>query len=56
MNQPRFLQYTQRVEKLCCEDLDELRAQALELVLLNELVQVRGEKFKDEAQMVPMDE
>jgi hypothetical protein len=38
------------------EDLDQLRAQTLELILLDQLVKVRREKLKDEAQVASVDE
>jgi hypothetical protein len=39
------------VEELRHKDLDELRRQALELVLLNELVEIGAEQLKDETEM-----
>ena len=40
VDEARVLQNGQRVEKLRHEDLDELGAETLELVLLNQLVEV----------------
>ena len=56
MYQPRVLEDRERVEQLRREHLDELRAEALELVLLDELVQVRAEQLKHETQVVLVDE
>jgi hypothetical protein len=35
MNKAGFLQYSQGIKKLCHENLDKLRAQALELILFD---------------------
>ena len=56
MDQARVLEHGERVEELRGKDLDELRAEALELVLLDELVQIRREQLEHEAQVVPVDE
>lgn len=56
MDQPRVLQDGHGVEQLRGEDLDELRGEALELVLLDELVQVGREQLEDETEVVPVDE
>lgn len=56
MNQPGFLQHRECVQELRRKDLYELRAEALELVLLDQLVQVGREQLEDEAQMVFVDE
>ena len=56
VDEPRFLQNRQSVEQLGREDLDELRAETLELVLLDQLVQVGREEFEDETQVVLVDE
>ena len=48
MYQPGILKDSQGVQQLCHEYFDELCAQALELILFDELVQVRWEKLKDE--------
>ena len=56
MNQPRVFEDAQRVEELRGEDFHELRAQALELVLLDQLVKVGREELEDETKMVFVDE
>ena len=56
VNEPCFLQHRQRVQELTHEDLDQLGAQTLELILLDQLVKVRRQKLKDQAQMASMDE
>ena len=56
MYEPCVFQHGERVQKLGREDLDQLRAEALELVLLDKLVQVGREQLEDEAQMVFVDE
>ena len=40
VNEPRFLEHGQSVQQLAHEDLDQLRAQTLELILLDQLVKV----------------
>ena len=40
MNEPSLFQNGQGVEELSREDLNELRAEALELILLDQFVQV----------------
>ncbi len=37
------------------KDFDELGAQALELILFDQFVKVRGQQLKDETEMVAMD-
>ena len=56
MYQSGLFQNRQCVEKLCHEALHELCAEALKLVLLDELIEVRGEKFKDQAKVTSVDE
>jgi len=56
MNQPGILQYGHRVQQLRHEHFDELCAEALELVLLDELIQIRRQQFEYKAQMTSMDE
>ena len=51
-----ILQDSHGVQKLCHEDLDQLRAQALELVLLDELVQVGRKQLEYETEMVLVNE
>ena len=41
MYEPRLFQNSQSVKELGCEDLNKLRAEALELILLDQFVQVR---------------
>jgi hypothetical protein len=56
VDEARVLEDGERVEELRGEDLDELDGEPLELVLLDELVQVRGQELEDEAEMVLVDE
>ena len=56
MNEAGLLEYRERVQKLCRKDLHELSAEALELVLLDKLVEVRRQQLEDEAQVVFVDE
>jgi hypothetical protein len=56
VNKIRVLEDGERVEELAREDLDELDRQALELVLLDELVQVGREQLEDEAQVLLVNE
>ena len=56
MNQPRLVQDRKRIEELSSEDLDELSAESSERVLLDEFVEVGGETFEDEAEMLAVDE
>ena len=49
MNEPRVFQNSQGVKELSRENLDKLRAEALELILLDQFVQVRRQQFEDEA-------
>ena len=51
MNKPRFLEDRQRIQQLGGKDFDELSAQPTERVLLDELVEIGREEFKDKAQM-----
>ena len=56
MNEARLLEHGERVQQLRGEHLDELRAEALELVLLDQLVQVGREQLENETQVVFVDE
>ena len=56
MDEPSLLQYSQGIEQLSCEDFHQLRTEALELVLLNQLVEIRRQQLKDETQVVLVDE
>jgi hypothetical protein len=49
MYEPRLFQDSQSVKELGCEYLDKLRAEALELILLDQFVQVRRQQFEDKA-------
>ena len=55
MNEASLLEYRERVQKLRREDLHELRAEALELVLLDKLVQIDAKQLKNQAQMLSVD-
>ena len=50
--EPCVFQNGERVQKLGREDLDQLRAEALELVLFDELVQVDAQQLHRNAQVV----
>jgi hypothetical protein len=54
MYEPSLFQNGQGVKELGRKDLDKLRAEALELILLDQLVQVRRQQFEDKAQMIAM--
>lgn len=56
VDQPGFVEDGQGVEQLAGEDSDERGGQAAEGVLFDELVEVDGEKLKDEAQVSVVDE
>jgi hypothetical protein len=56
VDEARLLEDGERVEQLRGKDLDELRAEAEELVLLDELVQVAAQELEHEAEVVLMDE
>ena len=56
MYEARLLQNSEGIEQLGGENLHELSAETLELVLLDQLVQVGREQFEDEAQVVLVDE
>lgn len=56
MDKSCFVQQTERIEKLLGEDSNEGRAQAPELILLDELVQVDAEQLEDKAEVLLMDE
>lgn len=55
MDQSGVLEDSQSVKKLSHEDFDELGAQTLELILFDQLVEIGGQQFKDETEMVPVD-
>ncbi len=52
MDEPSLFQDSQSVQELSSEDLNKLRAEALELILLYQLVQVRRQQLKDKAQVI----
>lgn len=56
VDQPSLLEDSESIQQLGSEDLDQLCTQPLELVLLDELIQVRGQTLEDEAKMVLVDE
>lgn len=56
MNEARFFKDCQRVQKLRREHLDELCAQALELILFDELIKVRRKKLEDKTEMISVNE
>jgi hypothetical protein len=56
MYQPLCLEDGERIEELCGEDLDELGREPSEGVLLDKLVEVRGEAFENEAEVGVMHE
>ena len=49
MYEPSLFQHGQGVKELGREHLNKLRAEALELILLDQLVQVRRQQFEDKA-------
>ena len=56
MDQPSIFEDGESIQQLRSENFDELCAEALELVLLDQLVQVGREQLKHQAQMVFVDE
>ncbi len=54
MYEPGIFQDGQGVKELGREDFNELRAEALKLILLDQLVQVRRQQFEDKAQVIAM--
>lgn len=52
MDQASFVEQRQAIEELLGKDADQGGAEAAELVLLDELVQVDAEQFEDETQML----
>lgn len=56
MNQARLFQDGQCVQQLRSKHLDELQAESAELVVLDEFVQVGRQAFKDDAQVLVMNE
>jgi hypothetical protein len=56
MNQPRILQYRQAFQELVGEHLHQLGTKSLELILLDQLIEVRREALKDEAEVIFVDE
>lgn len=51
MDQSCVLEDCQTFQQLLSKDLDQLDTETLELVLLDQLVQVRREAFEDQAEM-----
>jgi hypothetical protein len=47
MDQPRILEYCKTFKQLLRKDLDQLSAQPLELILLNQLVEIGGQTLED---------
>jgi hypothetical protein len=56
MYQACLLQDRHGIQQLGHEHLDKLGAETLELVLLDEFIEIRGQQLKDETEMIPMDE
>lgn len=56
MDEPRLVQQAKPVEELLGKDPDESRAQASELVLLDQLIEIDRQQLKDQAQMLSVDE
>lgn len=56
MNESGLVEEGKAVEQLLGKDSDQRRAETTELILFDELIQVDAEQFKDEAQMLAMDE
>lgn len=56
MDQPCFVQQRKPIKQLLGENTDKRRAQASELVLLDQLVQIDAEQFKDKAEMLLVNE
>lgn len=56
MYQSSALEYRERIKQLLREHLDELQAQPPELIVLDEFVQVGCKAFKDDTQVLVVDE
>ena len=56
MDEPGLLENCQCIQQLSREDFHELCTQALELVLLDELVQIGRQQLKHQTQVVLVDE
>lgn len=56
MDQPGLVQETQAVEKLLSKHTNKRRAEAAELILLDQLIQVDTEQLKNETEMLTVDE
>ena len=56
MDQFGLAEQAQAIQQLLRKDAHQRRAQPSELVLLDQLVEIGREQFKDEAQMIFVDE
>ena len=56
MDQSRLIEQGKPIQQLLRKDADQGRAQASELVLLDQLVQVDTKQLEDQAQVLPMNE
>jgi hypothetical protein len=56
VDQVSLVQKAQGIQQLLCKDTDESGAQAPELVLLDQFVQVDTEKLKGKTEMLPVNE
>jgi hypothetical protein len=56
MYQASLLQDCHGIQQLGHEHLDKLGAEPLELVLLDEFIEIRGQQLKDETEVISMDE
>lgn len=55
MDQSSLIEQAETIEKLLRENSDERGAEAAELILLDELVQIDTQKLKNQAEMLAMD-
>ncbi len=56
MYQSSVLQHRQRIQQLSRKHLDKLQAQASELIVLDQLVEIGCQTLKDDAEMSMMNE
>ena len=56
VDEPRLVQQGQAIQQLLCKDPDQGGAEAAELVLLDELVQIDAQQLEHQAQVLAVDE
>jgi hypothetical protein len=56
VNEACILQYCQCIQELRHEDFDKLGAQPLELILFDQLIEVRRKQLENQTEMLPVNE